>query len=149
MYAFDAASGDLSTEPYDAATWRVYGSDGGLAGAADRASLEAVIAAKEDCYTPSLAGKETVAGREAYVIDLGPNRCVVHSTVGGGPGGAPVYGMIPTRLWIDTETFSVVRQTKIGGPEGQLRSTTTLVSYERSVPTDTSLFVIDPRQPAR
>lgn len=83
------------------------------------------------------------------MIDLGPNRCVVQSTVGGGPGGAPVYGIIPTRLWIDRETFSIVRQTKIGGPEGQLRSTTTLVSYERSIPVDTTLFVIDSRQPAR
>lgn len=150
MYTYDADSGELAMGPYDAPTWRVYGSDGGLGSVSATASLEAVVAAKSDCYTPSLVGKEAVAGRDAYVIDLGRNRCVAAGAdVGGGPGGAPVYLMAPVRLWVDAETFSVVRQSNVGGPGGLFRSTTTLVSYERNVPIDDAMFMVDPRKPSR
>src|SRR5688500_6663173 len=126
MYTYEAAAGELETETYDATTWRVNGTEGGIGEPGAQAYRKTVIAAKQECYTPTFAGKERVAGRETYVIDLGSNRCAVQPS-GGGPGGAPVYFIMPTRLWIDVETFSVVRQTKVGGPNDQLRSSTTLI----------------------
>lgn len=58
---------------------------------------------KEDwsnCYTPQVVGEEAVAGRAVYKVDLGENKC----------RSASMFLFDGTRsLWLDKETFFVLR----------------------------------------
>lgn len=52
------------------------------------------------CFEPRYLGKDRVAGRVTFVIDLGQNRCV---------GESKATNLFPDRLWIDQDTFAILK----------------------------------------
>jgi hypothetical protein len=61
-----------------------------------------------ECLVPRVTGTETVAGREAYVLDLGEPKCYSSS--------APDLNGRQT-MWVDKETFLVLKRV-YQGPDG-------------------------------
>lgn len=64
------------------------------------AGLQELLAQADRCFDPTVTGRETVAGRAVYRIDLGPNRCPI--------AGAPEFGGRQV-LWVDQETAFILR----------------------------------------
>jgi len=100
------------------------------------------------CYQPQFQGEASVAGREAYVVNLGASSCP--SSYELKPSGTVVPGTPrPTTeqgrymMWIDKETFVVLkseRDNADGTP--QARYEVTAISYDQSYPDD--LFTYQP-----
>ncbi len=100
------------------------------------------------CYQPHLQGETTVAGREAYLVNLGASSCP--SSYELKPSGTVVPGTPrpPTEqgrymMWIDKETFIVLkseRDNADGTP--QARYEVTAVTYNQRYPDD--LFTYQP-----
>jgi outer membrane lipoprotein-sorting protein len=87
------------------------------------------------CYEPKVTGSASVAGRKAYVIDLGRTKCPSAS--------APeMNGRLV--IWIDKETFFILKQELYSTEGSQLimSSEVTLVQY--NIPLDSGLFAFTP-----
>ena len=83
--------GNLS-EPGKGGGLSLYGAAGGLG---------ELMATAGECFTPVLARQgERVAGRKTYQVELGPLRC---------PSAAAAAFNGPQTLWIDQETFFVLK----------------------------------------
>lgn len=112
---------------------------GGLeTGAAD--NLDALLAQGRTCYDPAVGGDDTVAGRPAYVVQMGPNRC---------PSVSAREMNGPRTIWIDRETFFVLRN-EVRDPESNqviFRSEVTSIRYNVELPDE--LFALDPPPGAR
>ncbi|MGI8691012.1 MAG: hypothetical protein ACR2M3_20725 [Thermomicrobiales bacterium] len=100
------------------------------------------------CYHPQLEGETTVAGRAAYVINLGPSSCSFGYEIK--PSGTVVPG--PTQspekqgrnsIWIDKETFFLLKSERYA-PDGTLlmRREATEVQYNDTLPD--ALFAYQP-----
>jgi outer membrane lipoprotein-sorting protein len=63
-------------------------------------SLDFLQQDMSNCYTPNVVGEETIAGRAAYKVDMGVAKCRSAS--------APELNG-PHTLWIDKETFFVLK----------------------------------------
>lgn len=106
----------------------------------DASGLSTVLARASKCGTPMLKGTETVAGRSAYVIDLGPSKCpyVDSSELNGA-----------STLWVDKETFFVLKVVQYSGTNGRLLSTTEVTSIQYNVPIDPTHFSFTPPPDAK
>jgi len=107
--------------------------------AAGMAQLRAALAR---CYQPQREGTATIAGRLAYVLDLGTTACSPGVTLDASGTITPLPSEPPalqgrTRLWIDTETFFLL-QSEHTAPDGTLqwRNTVTRISYNIPIPDD-------------
>jgi len=113
-------------------------------------SSEAVRAQLARCYQPQLRGKATVAGRQTWVLDLGPTACSPGVTLDPSGTMTPLPILPPaaqgrTLLWIDTETFFLLGS-EHDNPDGTLawRNTVTAVTYNSALPADPFTFVPPP-----
>lgn len=104
--------------------------------------------APRGCYHPKLAGEATVAGRAAYVIDLGPYLCPSSFTIY--TNGTRVPGPITPpeqqgrhTMWIDKETFFFLKSENYN-PNGTLmsRQEVTEIAYNITIPE--SVFAYSP-----
>lgn len=80
-----------------------------------------------NCYTPQVIGEETIANRHAYKIDLGANKC----------RSAALFMFEGTRtLWVDKETFFVLRDEFVGsdGKQNLGSYNVTKVQYNIDLP---------------
>jgi len=107
--------------------------------AAGMAQLRAALAR---CYQPQREGTATIAGRLAYVLDLGTTACSPGVTLDASGTITPLPSEPPalqgrTLLWIDTETFFLL-QSEHTAPDGTLqwRNTVTRISYNIPIPDD-------------
>lgn len=107
--------------------------------------LSALLSQAGACYTPRLAGSDTVAGRTAYVIDLGRSRC----TPGAAAGTAGLAGteLVEWSIWVDKETFLILKS--VQDIDGEVFATTTVTSVQYDVPIEASRFTFDPPPGAR
>lgn len=109
---------------------------GGVARFGQAASdLDTVLQRASTCGTPALKGSEPVAGRPAYVIDLGSSTC---------PSASAPEMNGPRVIWIDKETFFVLKVVQYSGLDGQLLSTTEVTSVQYNVPGDPARFTFTP-----
>ncbi len=115
--------------------------------AADMTQLRAALAR---CYHPQRAGTAMIAGRSAYVLDLGPTACSPGVTVDAAGTITPLPSEPPARqgrtlLWIDTETFFLLQSTHTG-PDGSLqwRNTVTQIRYNLPISDDRFTFTPPP-----
>lgn len=93
-----------------------------------------------NCYSPQIVGEEEVAGRPAYRVDLGENKC----------RSASLFMFDGTRtLWIDKETFFVLRDIFLGKDGKQNLGTYTVRNIEYNVELPDSLFEYTPPPGAR
>ncbi|HEY8477611.1 MAG TPA: hypothetical protein VIN09_12160, partial [Chloroflexota bacterium] len=106
----------------------------------DATDLATVIERARACGTPTLRGTETVAGRPAYVVDLGSSTC---------PSASAPEINGPSVIWVDQETFFVLKRVQYSGVDGQLLSTTEVTRIEYNVPIDPERFAFTPPAGAR
>ncbi|MGH7861534.1 MAG: LolA family protein, partial [Candidatus Dormibacteraceae bacterium] len=106
----------------------------------DARDLDAVLARASKCGTPSVTGTATVAGRSTDVIDLVPSKCPDVST-------PELNG--PSTIWVDQETFFVLKEVQYSGTDGKLLSTTEVTSIQYNVPVAPARFSFTPPPGAR
>lgn len=103
---------------------------------ADQLDLASLLKDARQCYDPKLLGEDTVAGRPAYVIDLGPSRCPSASAVG--MNGRQV-------IWVDKETFFGLKSEQYSQkPEEGLIAAQEVTSVRYNSQIDASLFTFVP-----
>ncbi len=85
--------------------------------------LRVVLREAATCHNPDLTGRESVGGRDAYVIDLGASSCIRAAGA-----LAPLQGH--RVLWVDTETYMVLRVDQYSGIDGELLSRTAATEVE-------------------
>jgi outer membrane lipoprotein-sorting protein len=109
-----ASNGDDEIGPFPEVT-------GGLSALLDQAS---------GCYTPHLRGRESVAGRKAYVLELGRSRCLTE--------GDDATQAAEWTIWVDAETYLILKseQTLDGTPV----YTATVTNIQYNVPIDPARF---------
>jgi outer membrane lipoprotein-sorting protein len=100
-------------------------------------SLQALLAQARQGWTPVLKGSATIAGRAAYVIDLGQNR--------GLRGSASAHlGSGRNVIWVDKQTFFVL-QRRLYAPDDPTKlltqTTVTAVRYDAIIPPRLLRFV--------
>lgn len=87
------------------------------------------------CYEPKVTGSASVAGRKTYVIDLGPTKCPSAS--------APeMNGRLV--IWIDMETFFVLKQELYSTEGSQLIMSSEVTQVQYNIPLDPGLFTFTP-----
>lgn len=93
--------------------------------------LSALLERAAGCYTPQVRGRETIARRPAYVIELGRSHCPPETD---GAAAQPVEWTI----WVDTETYLILKsvQTLDGVPV----YTATVTTVQYNVPIDPARF---------
>jgi len=113
-------------------------------------SSEAVRTQLARCYHPQLQGKATVAGRQTWVLDLGPTACSPGVTLDPSGTMTPLAPLPPaaqgrTLLWIDTETFFLLGSAH-DNPDGTLawRNVVTAVTYNEPLPADPFTYMPSP-----
>lgn len=102
--------------------------------AGENASLEGLLLQESTCYNPRLQGTESVAGRSAYVVDLGPSQCPSSS--------APeVNGR--RVIWVDKESFFLLKSvTYSQAGDGVVAAMeTTAIQYNGAVDADLFTFI--------
>lgn len=105
----------------------------------DARDLGTVLARASTCGTPTLKGTATVAGRSADVIDLGTPRCWASDPEANGP----------STIWVDQETFFVLKVAQYSGTDGTLLSTTEVTNIHYNVPIDPTRFRFTPPSDAK
>lgn len=92
-------------------------------------SLQALQQDASNCYTPQVVGEQAIAGRAAYKVELGENKCPAASV--------PTFNGTRT-LWVDKETFFVLRDDFISADGKQNFSSylVTRVRYNIELPGD-------------
>lgn len=100
--------------------------------------LQAMLEALSKCGTPEHRGEETVAGREAYVISFPQSECPSASI-------PSINGR--SMLWIDKETFFVLKMVQYDwreGREDRVLSMTRVTSVKYNIELDRDLFTYEP-----
>jgi outer membrane lipoprotein-sorting protein len=93
--------------------------------------LSDLLARATACYAPHLTGSARVAGRAAYVIDLGSSRCGDATTAGDPP--------VEWTIWVDKHTFLILKSEQDVG--GRVLATTAVTSVQYDVPIEPARFV--------
>jgi hypothetical protein len=105
----------------------------GLYGAAG--SLSAVLA-QASCFPhPAFAGTTLVAGRPTAIVDLGPTACP--SNAAGDYNG-------DVTIWVDTQTFFVLKQVVHATTGTRVALTQEVTSIRYNVPLPATLFTFTP-----
>ncbi len=101
-------------------------------------SLELLNQDVSQCWTPRVLGEESIAGRAAYMIDLGNNKCR--------SAALAAFHNARRKLWVDKETFFVLRD-EIKTQDGAQNLDTYVVREIRyNIPLDDTLFQFTPPQ---
>lgn len=142
MWVYDASTGAVSNPPSDSGPGRPFSMF-----ETPGESLQMLFEGRAECWSPTLAGSEQIAGREAYVIDLGTNRCLapehVHKV-----NGLDVTVPSLRKIWVDHETFAVLKSEAYGYPREDIVFTFELegISFPPSIPEEA--FQFDAESPA-
>jgi len=91
------------------------------------------------CYHPIMAGEETIAGRQAYVLDLGVSSCLAANANEREKETQHI-------LWIDTQTFFVLKDVLTVGNVPAVTAAVTFVAFNVAVPSQPFSFVL-PQEP--
>ncbi len=94
-------------------------------------SLEMLFAQAGSCFDPRVQGTDTIAGRAVYVIDLGVMKCA-------GAAAAATGGR--SMIWVDKETFFVLKHVQYGSSGGDPTATTEVTSIRYNSSLDPKLF---------
>lgn len=103
-------------------------------------SLDLLQQDMSNCYDPKVVGEETIAGRAAYELDLGPAKCRSASM-------PQLNG--DHAVWLDKETFFILKSEIRAVNSDQITSAlqVTDIKYNLELPGD--LFTFTPPQDAR
>lgn len=107
-----------------------------VSGDGGEADLGSLLKNARQCYEPRLIGEENVAGRAAYIVDLGPSKCP----------SASAPAMNGRRVvWVDKETFFELKSEQYAtGSDEELIATSEVTSVVYNGGIDSSLFSFTP-----
>ncbi len=88
---------------------------------------------------PVLHGSDTVAGRAAYIIQLGTGMCP--GSVGSYRVGGPIYGHI---IWLDKQTYLLLKDEEVSSDDLKPISTWEVTDIRVNLPLDHALFTFTP-----
>jgi outer membrane lipoprotein-sorting protein len=91
-------------------------------------SMDVLTEEVSNCWTPRVVGEEKIAGRDAYKIDLGTNKCA--------SAALPIFEGAMRTLWVDKETFFVLRDRYVGKDGVQNLGTYEVLDVKYNVPID-------------
>lgn len=97
-------------------------------------SLNTLLAQASSCYNPKLQGTATVAGRSVYIVDLGVMKC----------GAATPETNGPSTIWVDQETFLVLKYVQYSASGSEPLDTTEVTSLRINPTLDAGLFTFAP-----
>lgn len=119
LWVLDPVANSVTVQNIDAASYLgpVFPFGGGAL------DLRVVLSEAATCHNPELTGREAVAGRDAYVLDLGASSCIRAAGA-----LAPLQGH--RVLWVDAETYMVLRVDQYSGTDGELLSSTAATDVE-------------------
>lgn len=103
-------------------------------------SLDFLSQDMSNCYDPKVVGEETIAGRAAYKVYLGPAKC----------RSASIWWLNgPHTIWLDKETFFVLKSEILAENSDQISSQVlvTNIQYNLDLPAD--LFTFTPPADAK
>jgi outer membrane lipoprotein-sorting protein len=103
----------------------------------DSAGLTDVLNQVGDLYaSPNLQGEETIAGRPAYVIDLGlPNHF---------SNSAPELNNGRRIIWVDKETFFLLKAVQYSPTDGSVVGVIEVTHIQYNIPIDPGVFSFTP-----
>lgn len=103
----------------------------------DSAGLTDVLNQVGDIYpSPNVQGEETIAGRPAYVIDLGlPNRF---------SNSAPELNNGRRIVWVDKETFFLLKAVQYSPTDGDVVGVMEATHIQYNIPIDPGIFSFSP-----
>jgi outer membrane lipoprotein-sorting protein len=132
IWSYDPVQNTVVVNPYDPA---VIGKDGVSLFGQNTGVLNDLLQQAATCFDPKVTGSASVAGRETYVIDLGPTKCPSAS--------APeMNGRLV--LWVDQETFFVLKQEQYSTDGTQVIMTSEVSQVQYNAALDPSLFTFVP-----
>lgn len=132
LWQYSQSENFVSVDPLDP-NMDVRG-EGGLFGQSAE-TLRELFSQVNNCYDPKVSGKETVAGRPTYVVDLGATKCPSAS-------GPEMQGRII--IWVDQETSFVLKTEQHSKFDDKVIVTTEVTSVQYNVPIDPARFVLTP-----
>jgi outer membrane lipoprotein-sorting protein len=94
-------------------------------------SLKSLLMQASSCFEPRVQGTDTIAGREAYIVDLGVMKCA-------GPGTGETSGR--SVIWVDKEMFFVLKHVQYSSSGGEPLATTEVTSIRYNPSLDAKLF---------
>lgn len=101
-------------------------------------------AAASRCFPhPMLRGEATVAGRETYIIDLGPDHCEDDGNGKVRVSAVPRESPYTVTVWVDKETRVLLKQERYNG-DGKLTMRNEMLQIEYNVPIPDDTFVFTP-----
>lgn len=98
-------------------------------------SLETLQEDMSNCYDPKVAGEETIAGRAAYKVELGPAKCRSASM--------PMLNG-PHTIWLDKATFFVLKSEIRAVDRDLVTSSLAVTSIRYNAELPDSLFTFTP-----
>ncbi|MHB1294384.1 MAG: LolA family protein [Anaerolineae bacterium] len=96
--------------------------------------LTTLLEQSETCYDARVTGSDTVAGRDAYVIDLGPSKC---------PSASAPDTNGRRIIWVDKETYLVLKQELYSADGQELMTQSEVTSVQYNVALDSALFIFE------
>ena len=142
LWQFDGSTMETQVEPYDAATWQIYGSFGAYSGA----DMDGLLASVGQCGAASYVGTGAIAGRETHIIDINIDECTRDFQPSSVPGTATTF-LLPARVWVDTETFVPLKTLSEGFPDSRRWATSEVVYASNPNAISDRYFSFDPERP--
>ncbi len=103
-------------------------------------SLDLLQQDLSNCYDPRMVGEETIAGRAAFKVELGPAKCRSAS--------APELNG-PHTIWLDKETFFVLKSEIRAVNRDQVTSSLVVTAIQYNLELPNELFTFSPPAGAR
>ncbi len=101
------------------------------------------------CYhDATTSGTATIAGRQAYMIDLGPDSCPPGYTLGSGGTPIPMATLPPAQqgrhtLWVDKQLYVVLKMELFNG-DGSLQGRSEVTAFDINQHIPESVFTFAP-----
>lgn len=107
--------------------------------------LSALLARARVCYEPRREADELVAGRPVYVVSLGRSRCAPDTLISGVEAGSAAD--VEWTVWVDTETFVILKS--VQQVDGEIIARTVATSVRYNQPSEPERFRFTPPPGAR
>jgi outer membrane lipoprotein-sorting protein len=102
--------------------------------------LSALLEQATSCYSPKLAGSDSVAGRPTYVIDFGRSRCATPLQGAAVSVGEPAA--MEWTIWVDKSTYLILKS--VQDVDGKVYATNEATSVQYDVAIDPKRFTFAP-----
>ena len=98
-------------------------------------TLQEMLQQARNCFAPIITGSAAIAGRDAYIVDLGATRC-------GTASGPEMQGR--TMIWVDKGTFFVLKIEQHSTTDDKVIVTSQVTGVQYNLSVDPAQFTFVP-----